>query len=248
MVEYAKIKETKYVIALDFDDEIKYIKIKMNHQKIYNDIIDRSKSLNRIKVLKSNTSYVYYERHHILPKCLGGSNDTTNLILLTAKEHYLCHKLLVCIYPTNRKLALALMRMSGNEKYQISLRSYETAKDYLNSIPMSNETRDKIRKSIVGIKHPQWRNDQKSIYQKGLTHKKYSDESKKHCSDGQKKLYANGYQSNFTKLKGKPSWNSGNTKCRTWMYNESLNKSKQIPNEMVQEFLKNNWKVGRLIK
>jgi hypothetical protein len=62
----------------------------------------------------------------------------------------------------------------------------------------------------------------------------------KHCNHVQYMEF--GMWLNMPKLK------TGNTKCRTWMYNESLNKSKQIPNEMVQEFLKNNWKVGRLIK
>lgn len=38
---------------------------------------------------------VYYENHHIIPKSLGGDNGTNNLVLLTAKEHYLCHLLLV---------------------------------------------------------------------------------------------------------------------------------------------------------
>lgn len=66
----------------------------MNHQNIYNSIIENAKSKNRIKLKKNNINYVYYETHHILPKCLNGSNDKDNLVLLTAKEHYICHKLL----------------------------------------------------------------------------------------------------------------------------------------------------------
>ena len=37
----------------------------------------------------------YKERHHITPKCLGGTNDEENLIDLYAREHYIAHKLLV---------------------------------------------------------------------------------------------------------------------------------------------------------
>lgn len=37
----------------------------------------------------------YYESHHIIPHSLGGSDDNKNLVLLTAREHYLCHWLLV---------------------------------------------------------------------------------------------------------------------------------------------------------
>jgi hypothetical protein len=38
---------------------------------------------------------IYYEKHHIIPKSLGGENDKNNLVKLTAKEHFICHKLLV---------------------------------------------------------------------------------------------------------------------------------------------------------
>ena len=40
----------------------------------------------------NNTTYT--ESHHIIPKSLGGSNNPDNLINLTAKEHYICHRLL----------------------------------------------------------------------------------------------------------------------------------------------------------
>ena len=36
----------------------------------------------------------YKERHHIIPKCLGGSNKKENLVDLTAREHFVCHWLL----------------------------------------------------------------------------------------------------------------------------------------------------------
>lgn len=36
----------------------------------------------------------YTEKHHIIPKCLGGLNDKTNLVNLTGREHFICHHLL----------------------------------------------------------------------------------------------------------------------------------------------------------
>lgn len=53
----------------------------------------------------------YMERHHIVPRCLGGSNRKDNLVYLTAREHFLAHKLLVRIYPDQPKLWYALMMM-----------------------------------------------------------------------------------------------------------------------------------------
>jgi hypothetical protein len=35
-----------------------------------------------------------HELHHILPKCMGGNNNKTNLVRLTLREHYVCHLLL----------------------------------------------------------------------------------------------------------------------------------------------------------
>lgn len=53
----------------------------------------------------------YSERHHILPKCMGGNDAKENLVRLTAKEHFIAHKLLVRINPEVRGLWLALVAM-----------------------------------------------------------------------------------------------------------------------------------------
>lgn len=58
----------------------------MNYNKIYSSIIEKAK--NEVKT-------GYCERHHIIPKSLGGSDDNTNLVLLSAKEHFVCHYLLL---------------------------------------------------------------------------------------------------------------------------------------------------------
>ena len=36
----------------------------------------------------------YLEKHHILPRSLGGSDNKDNLVELTAKEHFIVHMLL----------------------------------------------------------------------------------------------------------------------------------------------------------
>lgn len=52
------------------------------------------------------------ERHHITPKCLGGSDKKRNRVSLTPEEHYVAHMLLRRIYPQERGLWFALLRMS----------------------------------------------------------------------------------------------------------------------------------------
>lgn len=77
----------------------------MNYKKIYTDIINRA---------QSRDLAVYSEKHHIIPRCLGGTDDDTNLVKLTPEEHYICHQLLVKIYPGNHKLLSAALFMTAN--------------------------------------------------------------------------------------------------------------------------------------
>lgn len=86
----------------------------MNYQQIYQNLIDRSK--NRIKNIDE-----YYESHHIVPKCLGGSNDKSNLTDLTAREHFIAHLCLVRIYPGNHRLVRAAVMMAcGSHRHKRS--------------------------------------------------------------------------------------------------------------------------------
>lgn len=103
----------------------------------------------------------YHERHHIIPKCMDGSDDDENLIDLFAKEHFIAHKLLAEENPNNRSLIYAWWCMShikGNEYqelYELSPEEYEEArKTWVQAIrgenhPMygkhhSEETKQKI--------------------------------------------------------------------------------------------------------
>ena len=53
----------------------------------------------------------YRERHHIIPKCMGGTNRQNNMVYLTAEEHFIAHKLLAKIHPNNKKLLFAIEAM-----------------------------------------------------------------------------------------------------------------------------------------
>jgi hypothetical protein len=116
----------------------------MNYQSIYNQIIERAKN----RQLEG-----YKEKHHIIPRCLDGGNNKENLVELTAREHFLCHLLLVEIHPKNNKLWYALHLMSINKnkqyvKYKVSSRMYEYIKTKRYEIKRehSEETKMKMRK------------------------------------------------------------------------------------------------------
>lgn len=92
----------------------------MNYYNLYMKIIKNAKRENRYKTSPKNKEYIYYESHHIIPKCLCKNkiwkDYKTNIVLLTMKEHYICHILLTKIFPNNKNLIYACWWMSKCKK------------------------------------------------------------------------------------------------------------------------------------
>jgi hypothetical protein len=77
----------------------------------------------------------YSEKHHIIPKSLGGSNDKNNIVSLTAKEHFVCHRLLTKMVndpESKTKMHHAVFQMTISSKnqnrYKITSRVYAILK------------------------------------------------------------------------------------------------------------------------
>jgi len=157
----------------------------MNYKKIYIDLILKAQSEHRKK-----SANIYYERHHFIPKCMGGDNDEENLVLLTAKEHFVAHKLLVEIYPENKKLFYALTSMAFLKKerrdYRISAGEYQRVK-----LQLARVASDRMKSNL---------NHRKGKKQSEITKKKIADAQR-----GEKSFWFNKKQSPATKLKRKNS-------------------------------------------
>jgi hypothetical protein len=148
----------------------------------------------------------YTEKHHIIPRCMGGDDKPRNLVLLTASEHYLAHQLLVKIYPKNNKLIFAASLMTTDKKGNrinnkifswLKIKALEANKSRKysketrakmsesgkNRAPMSDETKSRISESTKGKKKPP-----------------FSDETKRKMSESSKKRVRAPF-SNETKLK-----------------------------------------------
>jgi hypothetical protein len=119
----------------------------MNYKKIYRSIIIKAKNENRIK-----TNDVYFEKHHIIPDFMfrerkrkgpkghlpGNPNDPDNLILLTPREHLICHILLFKIskgsryeYQSGSALQFFFSKTIGahpRSKFFVGSRKYEKYK------------------------------------------------------------------------------------------------------------------------
>jgi len=100
------------------------------YTKLYYRIVDSAKT----RTIKSPL-FGYKERHHIIPRALGGDNKSENLVELTAKEHFVVHHLLtkMTASESKRKMLLALRFLSKSSKTHLNNRIKITAKLY-NSI------------------------------------------------------------------------------------------------------------------
>jgi 5-methylcytosine-specific restriction endonuclease McrA len=82
-------------------NKLLYAQDNMNYKKIYDLLCSRGQTVRSLD---------YIEKHHIIPKCLGGNDSEENLTRLTAREHYIAHWLLHKIY---KKIGKFLMHFFG---------------------------------------------------------------------------------------------------------------------------------------
>jgi hypothetical protein len=132
--------------------------IKNKYTKWYFLLIENAKN----RVLDENE---YYEKHHVIPKSMGGNNFKENLITLTAREHFVCHLLLLKMvesFDHKRSMAHAIFSMNlsygGQRKKLISSREFELArkiaKEYVSG--KNNGFYDKGH-LIAGNKNPMYK-------------------------------------------------------------------------------------------
>lgn len=97
----------------------------MNYSSIYNNLIKTRQALNRTFITGCG-----FERHHIVPKSLGGSNAKSNIVVLTPREHCFAHMLLARMYsgPAKGKMCYALIALSklrNKNRAAITTREYD---------------------------------------------------------------------------------------------------------------------------
>ena len=109
----------------------------MNYQKIYFSIIEKRKRI------PFDCSYA--EKHHILPKSIGGLDIADNIVKLSPREHFICHLLLAKMYPKDTfewfKMNHAFMCMKAQSNKQdrhFNNRIYEYFRNKF-SVVMSNQ-------------------------------------------------------------------------------------------------------------
>lgn len=171
----------------------------MDYKRVHDSIIHRAKNRN---------IEGYIETHHIIPKCLGGNNKKSNLVKLTAKEHFIVHRLLTLIYPENISLIYAYWAMCGlltnqyrKERYIPSGRAYSDAKKRMSEVmkdrlSVFNVWKDKKhseeskKKQSISAENRNISLDSETIRRKGISDKmklvKRTKEWKENISDSKK--------------------------------------------------------------
>lgn len=147
----------------------------------------------------------YSEKHHIIPKSLGGSNKKDNIIKLTAKEHFICHRLLVKMTEGKEKVKMsyALRCMINREnthqkRYKITGAKYEKIIIETKAI-LSENTKGK-NNSFYGKTHTDETKKRLSLLRnkrhsegsiEGMINKNHTDESKQKIREATIKQFSN---------------------------------------------------------
>jgi hypothetical protein len=113
----------------------------MNYEKIYHSLIQSRLQLNRKFSVGCGL-----EKHHIIPKSLGGSNNKNNIIVLTPREHCIAHILLSKMYSGVAKAKMcyaliALTKLRNKNRTAITSRQYENLKKAYNKALMNPDYR-----------------------------------------------------------------------------------------------------------
>lgn len=138
----------------------------MDYQKIYYQLIESRKTRG---IERENG----YDLHHIIPKCFGGTNDKSNLVKLTPREHLIAHLLLYRIQTDKRKrfqMLTAVIMMKGKCE---NSRLYEKAR---------KEFIETHRENISGKNHPMYGKSRKGI-ENPFYGKTHNEETRKRLSE-----------------------------------------------------------------
>lgn len=215
----------------------------------YNNIIENARS----RILDKN---IYTEKHHIIPKSLGGLDTKENLIVLTAKEHFICHLLLTKMVVGDKKRSMyhaawkmANQKTSCQERYKVNSHTYSLLKEN-NAKALSESNKGKSNDKIKGrTLNKEWREKiSKSL--KGHKRSQESVEKQRKSMTGKKRQFSKEWCNNISKGKQNPSLETREKLRqaklnRTYIINNDLKKCKCVKNNELDCYLEAGWVIGR---
>ena len=123
----------------------------MNYAKHYNALMSKAR-------LRGKPAS-YAERHHVVPRSLSGTNDKSNLVWLTAREHFVAHVLLAKIHGGSQWFAV--MMFAAGSRRVVNGRLYDMAKrkhavwmsENFRGVPHTTAHKAAISRGMVGNKN-----------------------------------------------------------------------------------------------
>lgn len=166
-----------------------------------------------VKFIKScriqDLSDTYYESHHVIPQALGGSNDESNLINLTARQHYIAHWILWKAY--RGKMTYAFNMMCNRFKHRITSRVYASIREDFakttseDQIGRVSEKKGKTLEELYGEDRAREIKDKARLTHVGMTNKKHSEDTLKKMSEAaknrKKRVFSQRAKDNFSTLR-----------------------------------------------
>lgn len=175
----------------------------------------------------------YKEKHHIIPRSLGGSDSKENLVALTLREHFIVH-ILLCKFTINKSRIKMLNALHAMMFFTTKKRKVKTSSRIVESLRIeylkNNPVFDAEVKRKIGLAH------------KG---KIMSDESRKKMSISHMGL-RNSLGFKHPKEFGEriSKMNKGKKYSLGLKHMHKDGKAYFIKNELVQEYLDKGYKLG----
>jgi hypothetical protein len=197
------------------------------YTKHYNLLIEKAKN----RTLPKET---YTETHHIIPRSLGGNDDKANLVVFTAREHFISHWLLVKMLDgaERNKMVTALMFFRAKNRFSKRYQSYITGRVYeLYRIEHANNISTRMKGNIP------WNKDKIGVQLGSRLGKTHSEEARAKMS---------------ATRKGRPALNKGKSPSqetleilKNLIFVNKDGKMKRVNRHTVDEWLFEGWSLGK---
>lgn len=224
----------------------------MDYKKIYDLLIEKAKN----RILPKDT---YFEKHHIIPICVGGElYNENNIVNLTAREHFIAHKLLCKIYKyPGIRYAYSMMvftsmnyiknkeKASTKRCYRISSREYEECRNFLTK-QISKKFKGSIYINNGEIQIMVHKEELQDYLDYGWKKGKLplSEEALESIRE-KAKIRVLSEATHIQKMNSVSG--EKNPAYDTKMMNKD-GKNKRVKRELIQKYLDSGWKLGMIVK
>lgn len=159
--------------------------IQNNFTRWYLELISKAKQRGNIDA--------YTERHHIIPRSLGGNDDCTNIVRLTTREHFIAHLLLcrMCAKAQDhRKMLFAFQMMANafapNQRRYMGSRIYSLLKDKIAEAKRQENSGEK--NPFFGRKHSE--ETKRKLGHRGLCGDRNGMYGRRHSDEAKERMRA----------------------------------------------------------